>query len=103
MYPALLHRLPTYSDPASQQLCPENGLTINRNGEAGPHFVLLEKRLLSLSTNEAQLAAVKKALESDGRRLYEKTLNGVVSVTKTSSGTLFEPGKNIIHTYKTFC
>lgn len=76
----------TLNDSAGQQLCHESGLALNRNGETGKHYVLLEKRLLSLSTNEVQLTAIKKALESDGRRLYERNFSGVVSVTKTSSG-----------------
>ena len=42
--------------------------------------------MLSLATDEAQLAAVKKALEADGRRLYEKTLGGAVSMVKLTSG-----------------
>ena len=77
------------SEAASLQLCPENGLSLTRDGESGPHFVLVEKKLLSLTTDEGQLLAIKKALEADGRRLYEKTLGGVVSVVKLTSGFYF--------------
>ena len=75
------------SELASQQLCPENGWTQNRDGESGLHFVVVEKKLLSLSTCDGQLSAIRRALDSDGRRLYEKNLGGTVSVTKISSGT----------------
>ena len=74
------------SELASQQLCPENGWTQNRDGESGLHFVVVEKKLLSLSTCDSQLSAIRRALDYDGRRLYEKTLSGTVSVTKISSG-----------------